>query len=582
MDKRTDLKIPYGVANFKTIRNEGLYYVDKTAYLAKLESRDRFVFFVRPRRFGKSLFISMMQCYYDRREEANFKQLFGGLWLGEHPTENRNRYLVLALDFSQTGASGGKSLSESFESYLAERLLLFVDDYPDVFGQEFRKETLQKDAEERFTAIVGRARSRGFPIYLIIDEYDNFTNALIRSSGRDPYREITHGTGFYRTWFKRFKGSVDRIFMTGVSPVTMDDLTSGFNIAANVSQDEDFNAMLGFTAEETLAIYRDFKGVGKYLTDEPEAIVKSIKPWYDGYCFSREKLGEESVFNSDMVLYHLKSMVAKGRPPENMVDRNIATDYNKLETIVELQRQAGAQNVEDVNPLTEELAATGEVPFDLVESFPADAIIEPENFRSLFHYYGILSMAERREGLTYFKIPNACVEQQLFNYLRDSYRRVKLPDWIGWSKLASAMAYRGEWEPFLRRLAEDFANTTPIRGDMSGEIRLQGYMQAEFGHIRYYLAKPEMELARGYCDFCLFPERVYNGDVRDSYIVELKYSKPGASDAELAAKAEEGIAQLRRYAADRFVPELAKGTTLHLILYQFQGTELVRLEEIPG
>ena len=582
MEKRTDLKIPYGIADFKRIRNEGWYYVDKTRYLAQLEGRDSFVFFVRPRRFGKSLFISMMQCYYDRREKANFERLFGGLWLGAHPTENRNRYLVLALDFSQAGVSGGKSLSESFESYLSERLLLFVDDYPDVFGREFRNEALQKDTEERFTAIVGRARSRGFPIYLIIDEYDNFTNTLIRSVGTEPYRSITHGTGFYRTWFKRFKGSVDRIFMTGVSPVTMDDLTSGFNIAANVSQDEDFNAMLGFTSEETLAIYRDFKGVGKYLSDEPEAIVKAIKPWYDGYCFSRDRLGEESVFNSDMVLYHLKSMVAKGRPPENMVDRNIATDYNKLETIVELQRQAGAQNVEDVNPLTEELAATGEVPFELVESFPADAIIEPENFRSLFHYYGILSMAERRKGMTYFRIPNACVERQLFAYLRDSYRRVKLPDWIGWSKLASAMAYDGEWEPFLRRLAEDFANTTPIRGDISGEIRLQGYMQAEFGHIRYYLAKPEMELSRGYCDFCLFPERVYNGDVRDSYIVELKYSKPGASDAEIAAKAEEGIAQLRRYAADPTVPALAKDTRLHCILYQFKGTELIRLEEIDA
>ena len=578
MDKRTDLKIPYGVANFKTIRYEGLYYVDKTAYLAKLESRDRFVFFVRPRRFGKSLFISMMQCYYDRREEANFDQLFGGLWLGEHPTENRNRYLVLALDFSKVGGMGGETLDAKFTNYMDAAL----DDFIARYGNLFPSGTFDNARiDTKYKVVTNAARANGLPLYLIIDEYDNFTNELIRSSGKDPYREITHGAGFYRNWFKLFKGDFDRIFMTGVSPVTMDDLTSGFNIAANISQDEDFNAMLGFTFEETLAIYRDFKGVGKYLTDEPEAIVKSIKPWYDGYCFSREKLGEESVFNSDMVLYHLKSMVAKGRPPENMVDRNIATDYNKLETIVELQRQAGAQNVEDVNPLTEELAATGEVPFDLVESFPADAIIEPENFRSLFHYYGILSMAERRKGLTYFRIPNACVEQQLFNYLRDSYRRVKLPDWIGWSKLASAMAYDGAWEPFLRRLAEDFANTTPIRGDISGEIRLQGYMQAEFGHIRYYLAKPEMELARGYCDFCLFPERVYNGDVRDSYIVELKYSKSEASDAELAAKAEEGIAQLRRYAADPFVPELAKGTTLHLILYQFQGTELVRLEEIP-
>ena len=189
-------------------------------------------------------------------------------------------------------------------------------------------------------------------------------------------------------------------------------------------------------------------------------------------------------------------------------------------------------------------------------------------------------MAERRKGMTYFKIPNACVEQQLFNYLRDSYRRAKLPDWIGWSMLASGMAYDGEWEPFLRRLAEDFANTTPIRGGISGEIRLQGYMQAEFGHIRYYLAKPEMELSRGYCDFCLFPERVYYGDAKHSYIVELKYSKADASDADLAAKAEDGIAKLRQYAADPFVPELAKDTTLHLILYQFKGTELVRLEEV--
>ena len=580
MVKRTDLKIPYGIADFKRIRNEGWYYVDKTEYLSKLEERDSFVFFVRPRRFGKSLFISMMQAYYDRREKANFEKLFGGLWLGAHPTENRNRYLVLALDFSKAGKGAEAPLDRKFDIYLSTMLDLLMEANADLFSPEFVRECKAMPVGAKFDRIFIGAKNRGVPAYLIIDEYDNFTNDLIRSAGNEPYRSITHGAGFYRRWFKTFKASFDRIFMTGVSPVTMDDLTSGFNIAANVSQEEDFNAMLGFTAEETLAIYRDFKGVGKYQDGEPEQIVKSIKPWYDGYCFATRKVGKESVFNSDMVLYHLKSLVAKGVPPENMVDRNIATDYDKLETIVDLQRQTGAQYVEDVNPLTEELAATGEIQFELEESFSAEAIIKPENFRSLFHYYGILSMSERREGMTYFRIPNACVERQLFNYLRDSYRRVKQPDWIGWSRLASAMAYRGEWEPFLRRLAEDFANTTPIRGDIAGEIRLQGYMQAEFGHIRYYLAKPEMELARGYCDFCLFPERVYNGDVRDSYIIELKYSKSGAGEAEIAAKAVEGIAQLKRYASDRFVPELAKDTRLHLILYQFKGTELIRLEEI--
>ena len=581
MSKRTDLGIPYGVADFKRIRSEGYYYVDKTEYLAKMEARDSFVFFVRPRRFGKSLFLDMLRLYYDRNEEANFEKLFGGLWIGAHPTSNRHRYLTLVLDFSKAGATGGRSLQDCFDAYLGERFLSFIAAYPDVYDEEFRRAASRKPTLERFLSMTDVAKARGFPIYLIIDEYDNFTNALIRSFGNESYRSITHGTGFYREWFKKFKGSVDRIFMTGVSPVTMDDLTSGFNIAANISQDEDFNSMLGFSFAETLQMYRDFKGVGAFSEGDPEVIVRSIKPWYDGYCFAEEKIGEESVFNSDMVLYHLKSMVAKGRPPKDMVDANIATDYDKLETIVDLQRQAGALDAEDVSPLTEELAATGEISFDLVASFPADAIIKTENFRSLFHYYGILSMSERKKGMSYFRIPNACVEKQLFNYLRDSYRRVRLPDWIGWSKLASAMAYDGEWEPFLRRLATDFAETTPIRGDISGEIRIQGYMQAEFGHIKFYLAKPEMELKRGYCDFCLFPERVYYGDAKHSYIVELKYSKESATDADLAAKAEDGIRKLRQYAADPFVPELAKDTTLHLILYQFKGTELVRLEEIP-
>ena len=580
MANRVDLAIPYGIADFRRIRTEGYYYVDKTEYLAKMESRDSFVFFVRPRRFGKSLFLDMLRLYYDRNERANFERLFGGLWIGAHPTPNRNRYLMIKLDFSEVGKGAEAPLDQKFDLYLSTVLDLLLAANADLFPADFAAECKRQPVGAKFDLIFKSARAKGVPAYLVIDEYDNFTNELIRSAGNEPYRSITHGTGFYRRWFKVFKSSFDRIFMTGVSPVTMDDLTSGFNIAANISQDAAFNSMLGFSEAETLRIYRDFMGVGEFREGDPEAVVRSIKPWYDGYCFAKARIGKESVYNSDMVLYHLKSMVAEGVPPEDMVDPNIATDYDKLETIVDLQRAAGAQDAEDVSPLTEELAATGEIAFDLVSSFPADAIVKTENFRSLFHYYGILSMAERRKGMSYFRIPNACVEKQLFNYLRDSYRRTRLPDWIAWSKLASAMAYDGDWEPFLRRLAKDFAETTPVRGGLSGEIRLQGYMQAEFGHIRFYMARPEMELARGYCDFCLFPERVYYGDAKHSYIVELKHSKADAPDAELAAKAADGIAQLRRYAADPFVPDLAKGTTLHLILFQFRGSELVRLEEI--
>ena len=582
MVRRTDLKIPYGVSDFRTIRTEGLYYVDKTEYLAKMEERDRFVFFVRPRRFGKSLFLDMLRLYYDRNEKENFERLFGGLWIGAHPTPNRNRYLMVRLDFSEVGKGAvGQSLDQAFDDYLSVRLDSIAEAYPEVFDPQFREGMSSLRTGMKFDKVVQRAKFKGVPLYLVIDEYDNFTNELIRSAGSEPYKSITHGTGFYRRWFKTFKASFDRIFMTGVSPVTMDDLTSGFNIAANISQDEDFNSMLGFSEAETLQIYRDFRGVGKFLSGDPEAIVREIKPWYDGYCFAKAKVGKESVFNSDMVLYHLKSMVAKGEPPENMVDVNISTDYNKLETIVDLQRQGGAQNAEDVSPLTEELAATGEIAFDLVPSFPVDTIIRPENFRSLFHYYGILSMSERKKGMSYFRVPNHCVRRQIFTYLRDSYRRVRMPDWIKWSHLASAMAYDGAWEPFFRRLADDLKTTMPVRGNIDREIRIQGYMQAEFGHLKFYRAKPEMELAQGFCDFCLFPERVYYGDVQHSYIVELKHSAADASDAELATKADEGIAKLRQYASDPFVPDLAKDTTLHLILFQFKGFEIHRLEEIP-
>jgi len=403
---------------------------------------------------------------------------------------------------------------------------------------------------------------------------------MLRSEANPEYRGVTHGSGFYRNWFKAFKGTCARIFMTGVSPVTMDDLTSGFNIATNISQEAAFNAMLGFTEAETRKLYADFKGVGKYAGDNPDAVVRTIKPHYDGYCFSEESVGVETVFNSDMALYYLNALVSTGRPPKNLVDANIRTDYNKLEIIAEIQRRQCAETAEDVMPLTEELATTGEVVFDLVESFPADKIAELENFRSLFYYYGILSMAGRKRGQTLFRIPNFCVRKQLFDYIRTAYGRTRQPSWDAWSKLACAFAYDGEWKPFLERLAADYADTTPVRGGIQGEIRVQGYMQAEFGHLNFYLLAPEMELSRGYCDFCLFPERVYYGDVQHSYLIELKFASDKATAEQLDAQYADAVAQLKRYRADKSVPSLAHGTVLHQIVYQFVGTKLHRAEQI--
>ena len=574
-----NLQIPYGIFDFKRIRTEGYCYIDKTGYIPTLEQSGSFLFFVRPRRFGKSLFINMLRCYYDLAEKGNFEKLFGGLAIAKSPTANRNRYQVLDLDFSTVNICEGKTLQERFDNYMKIQSQLFLMKYDSAYGDDFRRELPNASGMSLFSAIAGYAKQKGYPLYLMLDEYDNFTNAMLRAEASSDYRDITHGQGFYREWFKAFKASFDRIFMTGVSPVTMDDLTSGFNIALNISQDPDFNAMLGFSEEEVLKLYTDFKGTGRYQAGDPAEWVKSIKPWYDGYCFSEAKIGEECVFNSDMALYHLSALVKTGRAPKNMVDVNIKTDYDKLQTIADIQRRL-AGGGEGVLPVTEEIASTGQIAFDLVESFPADKISDVANFRSLFHYYGILSMAGRERGQTVFKVPNLCVQHQLFGYLRTAYLRERQPDWDGLRKLAARFAYDGEWEPFLRRLAEDYAGTTPVRGGIQGEIRIQGYMQCEFGHLNFYLARPEMELSRGFCDFALFPERCHYGDVQHSYLIELKFSAKDAPEAEIEEKHKEALDQLAAYRADPFVPSLAKGTTLHQIVYQFKGTELVRAEQI--
>jgi hypothetical protein len=248
--------------------------------------------------------------------------------------------------------------------------------------------------------------------------------------------------------------------------------------------------------------------------------------------------------------------------------------------IVDIQRRIDPERAADSLPATELLASEGEICFPLKESFPADQIQNPDNFLSLFYYYGIVTMKERRKGRDWFKVPNVCVERQMFDYLRAHFVRGRSPDWTEWNRLAAAFAYDGEWRPFLERLAADFADTSPVRGGIQGEVRIQGYMQAEFGHLDFYNLAPEMELSRGFCDFCLFPERHKYADVPHSYLVELKYSKADATDADLAAKYQEGLDQLAKYRADRFVPTLARGTTLHQIVFQFKGSELVRIEQV--
>ena len=188
-----NLKIPYGVADFKTVREEGLYYIDKTGYIPLLEQAGRFLFFVRPRRFGKSLMTSMLRCYYDVAEKDRFDALFGGLEIAKAPTSNKNRYQVLSMDFSQVNRGAGLSLQERFENYIGTCLDDFAARYGHFYGDDLVRGFSEASTAEKFTSIALAARRRGYHLYLMLDEYDNFTNAMLRSEESPEYRGVTHG-----------------------------------------------------------------------------------------------------------------------------------------------------------------------------------------------------------------------------------------------------------------------------------------------------------------------------------------------------------------------------------------------------
>ena len=576
-------QIPYGVKDFKRIRLEDFYYVDKTAFIRKLEARANFLFFVRPRRFGKSLLCETLRCYYDVAEKGNFDRLFGGLDIGKDPTANASRYFVLSLDFSYVNASRGETWSAKFENYLNNALRNLIDGHRAELSAVADVDELiaLPGAGDKFDVVVPLIKRLGYGLYVIVDEYDNFTNEIVSTAGKVPYKEITHGTGFYRGWFKKFKGTCDRIFMTGVSPVTMDDLTSGFNIATNITQEEEFNAMVGFTAAETRRLFEDFQGTGRFA-DAAESHLRTVKAWYDSYCFSRPCAGRETLYNCDMALYYLGKLVASGRPPENLIDANIRSDWNKLRAILAAQRHA--ETYEGVLPLTEELADRGEVSFPLVESFPVEGILKEENFKSLYYYYGIVTMSRVWRGNLQFRIPNECVRRQIFDYMREEY--AKRPNAVDTSEFTAkfdAFAWDGEWRDFLTYLAEKYRDNGSPRDGLHGEARINGYLRAYLTMKSAFTVKPELSHPCGYSDYALFPDRTLpEGCVPEqSYLIEMKHSKAGASDAEVAAKHAEALAQLKAYAADPNLPALAGGTPVHFICYEFRGRDLVRLEEVP-
>lgn len=573
-------RLPYGISDFPRLISENYYYVDKTSYIELLENQPNFLFLLRPRRFGKSLFMAMLEAYYSVDYRERFDELFSGLYIGHHPTPSRNTYLALRFNFSEV-TSNPDEVERSFKAYCCMVIKDFIIGHEVLLGSDVWKVVKEDDTDpSAMLSALNRyiTRTDCPHIYLLIDEYDNFTNTLLATYGTERYRRTTHGEGFIREFFNTIKAAttgpgaaIDRLFITGVSPVTMDDVTSGFNIGTNISLLPQFNGIIGFSTDEVRRMVGYYQSEGALPSDVTEdGLLEEMKPWYDNYCFS-EDASDEHMFNSDMALYFLNSYLQQQRPPRQMVDNNIRTDYGKLRHLVQVDRRLG-KNISVIQQLVSE----GRVTASIATSFPAERMVETDNFKSLLFYLGMLSIQGTDFGDTILSIPNLTVREQLYTYLVEAYRDASLftLDLSVLSDLVKGMALHGEWEPVFCYFAAELERQSAVREFIEGEAHVKGFLLAYLGLTRGYTILPEHESSKGYADFYMMPDLQRQPDIAYSYLVEVKYARRDATPAELAALKEQAASQLSRYAADEKVQKSKGHTTLRLLILLFRGWEL--------
>ncbi len=413
------LRLPYGIASFEGIRGEGFYYVDRTQYIPVLESLGKYLLLLRPRRFGKSLFLNTLAAYYDLNKKQGFAGLFGNLYIGNHPTPEANKYLILKFDFSGIKVDEGyKRLSESFTEYVKTICVNFIDRYRGYLkdGYEERRGWIvsSKDVTTVVVNTLALVEKNDKKVYFLIDEYDNFANELLSGSDEPTYRRLAQGTGFLKTFFKQIKvytqegtGLVARAFITGVTPMLLDDLGSGFNSAKNISDYQKVNEIIGFTEEEVKKLgHKAIMEAG--LSYPLEEVLKKIRIHYNGYRFNRFSPGK--VYNSTMVIYFFDRLLAESRIADELYDENVKTDYSKIKLLITVDRHLKRHEGPNGSySILKQVIRDNEVSCRLCRSFRIDEVPERDNFISLLYYLGLLTIRAYAMGEHVLEIPNLSI-----------------------------------------------------------------------------------------------------------------------------------------------------------------------------
>ncbi len=550
-------KIPYGISSFDKIKSENYYYVDKTKYIKLMEDMGSpYLFFLRPRRFGKSLLISILEHYYDINGADQFERLFGDTYIGQNPTPLRNSYPVLRFNFSMVKTQGTlEQLKQGFCLNIWGEMDVFISKYKLRYNldEEISKEIKSYvDPGDMMLVFHNEMKKKHVSFYMIIDEYDNFANNVLIEYSEEIYQKITHAGGFLRNFFTLIKGltdsrEIDRLFISGVSPLVMADVTSGFNIGDNISLYPDFASMVGFNREELKGL------IEYYLPNQYEPLLPMLSEWYDNYCFD-ENLIENNIFNSISILYFLKENLALKRIPLNLIDENLRTDYGKLRfLIMQGEKLNGNFNI------LKEIVETNQTISTLVRSFAHNELIDEEKFVSLLFYLGLLTIKDISPTNDYtFTIPNKLIRRLLWEYMQkalvDAFTLKINNNFLKQS--FEKMAKTGDWKPAFQYIIDKFYEAVSIRDFVFHEEGLKTFLLAWLNLTNLYDVISEKEKNKGYADICLEPDRRFTQYVKFDFIIELKYIK--AIEIQTAAKEEVAInqavqtstAQLSQYTAN--------------------------------
>ena len=554
--------ILYGVADYAQIRRRNAWFVDRTAKIRDLESI-AYAVFLRPRRFGKSLFTSVLEAYYDVRYADRFDEFFSGTDIGENPTDERGKYLVLRFDFSTVSKDVAR-VETDFNGYAGLRCDTFVRDYRELLPDGLVDRVLAtQTAGNKLNAIASGLQHTGLKLYVIIDEYDNFTNTILAESGLNAYNELCHGDGFFKDFFAKLKAAttgteapVARLFITGVSPVTMDDVTSGFNIGTNISLRPQFADLTGLRHE-------DIRAMADYYAprcgfDADKACAAALA-WYDNYRFGSAIA--PAVANTTLVIYFFERLVNARTWPNDMVDANLRTDYAKIRHLVTMDRRLNGNF-----HVLENLLAGGALSEPLVDSFQARELTKKENFTSLLYWLGITTITGEKFGNAVFGVPNETLKELAARMIPAAYSDVhKIDERVfdindGLCTFAENGAWNGITDILAEIVKENFAVRDAVEGEKVVQSTLVALLTAAKGP---YLVRHEREAGGGFYDIALAPRLDRWPDIAHAALIEMKYVKagdPAPTPGQLADIKAKAVEQLDRYSAD---PALAKAWRLN-------------------